>query len=191
MISGVVRIIGMYGGLAVAGLMIAWLAYARRFRAQLPDARVVTNRGAIRTLLLRWTRPLAIALGLALFLWAWAHDVEYVVVTDSAAGPTGERRYSWKIKPDLRLAPGKSPVVRDYGTDDPVWVLNRSTRVVRVETVHYGAGIGLGGEAFDIPPNTSAHFRRIDYIGPHHKPPQEVRERKGLGIASREWLTWD
>ncbi len=190
MISATVRIIGMYGGLAVAGLAFAWLAYARRFPTQLPDARVVTNRGAIRTLLLRWLRPLAIVLGLALFVWAWAHDVEYVIVSDGRDGPTAERHYTWKTEPDLPLAPGMSPYSGEYN-GDPVWVLNRSTRVVRVERLQYGGGFSLGGKGITIPPGAAAHFRRIDYLGPNDKPPSEIHDNSSLSIAFRDWLTWD
>jgi hypothetical protein len=190
MITATVRIIGMYGGLAIAGLAFAWLAYSRRFASQLPDARVVTNRGAIRTLLSRWLRPLAIVLGLALFVWAWAHDVEYIVVTDARDGLAAERHYTWKTEPDLPLAPGAVPFAGEYN-GDPVWVLNRSTRVVRVQSVQYGGGFSLGGQPFKIPPGTSAHFRRIDYVGPNDRPPSEIRDTSSLSIAFRDWLTWD
>src|SRR5262245_41671141 len=156
LLPGLVRNMLMYGGLAIAVLALASLWHAQRDSGtQLPDARVVSRKAARRRLLLRWGRPLAIALGGALFFWAYVHKIEYVIVTDGATGPEAVRRYGYSDKPTVALASGTSlPSKNDF--HDPVWVVNHSTRAVRVETVQYGRGIGFGNNPFVIPPNRAA-----------------------------------
>jgi len=190
MLSNLVRGVLMYGSIAVAGLAIASLALSQRHAARLPDARIPSRKGELRTLLLRWLRPLAIALSIALFFWAYVHNIEYVIVTDGTAGPHAERRYAYEDSPTTRIAPGQSPVLKNR-EHDPVWVVNLSKHAIRVESVEYGRSFAYNSDAFEIPRNTAAHFRQIDYIGPHDKPPEQIRARTHLPIELREWLTWD
>ena len=189
LLPAVVRTILMYGGLAVAGLAIASLVYASRHAGELPSAKVVARKGELRRLVLRWLRPLVSVLGIAMFFWAYVHNIEYVIVTDGAPGLTAARHYGYEDKPNLPVAPGTSTPSKAQ-RHDPVWVVNRSARTVRVQSVQYGGGLAFGAAPIEIPSNTAAHFRRIDYIGPSDVPPKQVREEHGLGISFREWLTW-
>ncbi|HEY5926101.1 MAG TPA: hypothetical protein VIV11_30655 [Kofleriaceae bacterium] len=189
LLSWLLRQVLMYGGLAVAALAVASLVHASRLRGELPRAKVMTRKGELRRLLVRWLRPLASVLGIAMFFWAFVHNIEYVIVTDGAEGPTAERRYSYEDNPNVAIAPGTSSPSKAQ-RHDPVWVVNRSTRTVRVQTVQYGGGLSFGAAPIEIPPSTAAHFRRIDFIGPRDVPPNEVRESHSLGMSFREWLTW-
>jgi hypothetical protein len=164
----------------------------------IPGATVIGSRAADlhrllavpRRLLVRWSPVLAIPAGIALALWAWDHDVEYVVVTDGDGGPEAVRRYGNARRVDVPLAPGADqPTSGDFL--DPHWVINRSSRAVRVTTTHYGRTLAFGAsEPFVIPPGTAAHFNDIDHIGPADPPPSSVRDEYNLGMQTRYWLTW-
>ena len=192
LLPGVVRDILMYGGGVLVAVALLSLWHSQRASSDdLPKARVKSRKADQLQFLLRWGRPLAILVGGALFFWAYVHNIEYVIVTNGSNGrPEAVRRYGYSDTPSLPLAPGKSAPRKD-DMHDPVWVVNHSTRALRVETVQYGRGISFGNTPFPIPPNTAAHFTKIDHIGPYDRPPHEVRDEVNLGIAFREWLTWD
>ena len=114
-----------------------------------------------------------------------------MIVEDGAHGPPSvTRRFGSKRMPGMDLAPGVKPPGESFG-NDPVWVVNLSTRTVRVQFVQYGRSLGFGSSPTVIPPNTAAHFVQIDHIGPRDVPPAQVPDEVELGMAFREWLTWD
>lgn len=90
---------------------------------------------------------------------------------------------------DLPLAPDAgSP---NEGFPSYVWVLNRSTRAVRVETTSYGSDAGWSSKQVHIPPGTSAYEWDIDYIGPEDKPPPREESFFPVDMEHCRWLTWD
>ena len=196
LLAPLLRNILMYGGLVIAAGAILVLRELYRTRAaqrtRLPDAKVVSDERTFGRAFVRWSPALAIAFGIALFYWSYLHRFEYVMVHDGDHGPSVVRRLSSDRVPDVTLAPGqKSPTEEDSFINEGTWVVNLSKRTVRVETTQYGRGLGFGGEPQQIPPGTSAHFVHIDHIGPHDPPPGSVTDDVNLGIAFREWLTWD
>jgi hypothetical protein len=193
LLAPLLRNILMYGGLAIVAGAILWLRERYRARpSRIPDAKVVSEKRAALEGLRRWAPALTIVFGVALFYWSWRHRYEYVMVHEGDHGPAVVRRLSADRVPDVTLAPGqKSPTEEDSFINEGTWVVNLSKRTVRVETTQYGRGLGFGGEPQQIPPSTSAHFVHIDHIGPHDPPPGSVEDDVNLGIAFREWLTWD
>lgn len=180
----------MYGGLAIAIGAIWWIRERIRESSDVPKAHVVTDDGAWRRTLERWGPTLALVLAIGLFYWSWRHRFEYLVVRDGDSGPSVVRRLGVDRVSDVQLAPGVKPPQNDFGSE-PVWVVNLSSRTVRVKSVYYGRNLGWGNEPTMIPPSSSAHFVTIDHIGPHDPPPGSVQDDVNLGMASRDWLTWD
>jgi hypothetical protein len=174
-LSWLVRQLLMYGGLVLAAVAVVV---------------IVRLRHRIRQRWLRWLPPLAIPIGLVLFYWSYTHRFEYVIVRDGDHGPTITRRYSADRIPEVSLAPGVHPPTESFGSE-PVWVINLSQRIVHVRSVQYGRSLAIDNSPTVIPPNTSAHFVHIDHIGPRDIPPAEVNDDVNIGIAFREWLTWD
>ncbi len=111
-----------------------------------------------------------------------------VVVRDRLGGLEVEDQRALG-SPDLPAPPGAD--CRPRGT----WVVNRTTRNLRVLEVEYGDGLGLPPTApLVIPPATACSTHELDYIGPRDKPPTGVRlqgDEARLHTRFRTWLTWD
>jgi hypothetical protein len=94
--------------------------------------------------------------------------------------------------PDVPLAPGTH--LDTIASLNKLWVLNRSSHVVRVEFFSYGRMSFGGRDPTLIPPGTAYVAYEIEYVGPGEHPP-DVIEADGieakLGSTSRSWLTWD
>jgi len=197
LVSALVRSVLLYGALALAGVGLIALRViglrCGRARSTSPVIPSATARGsrwpAIRHALARWSPLLAVIGGLAGVWFVKTHSTEIVIVTDGAGGaPQAVRDYQIGGTVAYALAPGQHD---DHSTlFDRTWVVNRSARAVRVETVQYG-GFFPTNDPVAIPPGTAGIFFDIDHIGPTDPPPDHVEDEVNLGIAFREWLTWD
>ncbi len=192
MMTSAVRAVAMYGAtaLALVGIVAVWMRWRARGRAagRLPGAAVI-GRPAWRNAVSRWTPIAAIPLGLAIAYWVKGHSIEVLLVVDGDGGPRVERKLARHI--DAPVVDGSLAVSEDDFLP-PSWVVNRSTRTVRVETVQYG---GLGDPKRDepvlLPPGTAGAFHQIEYVGPRDSPPQQAMVMRVLGVDFRYWLTWD
>jgi hypothetical protein len=178
----------LWGGaaLAVVGLVGAIV------RESLHSSRVIRARSnkqpRPRRSILGWM-PLAwLVIGAALVVWTYGYDIAVLVVRD---GDSGEVVYQLgiarDIDPDLKQVDAKAIFPR-------LWLENRSSREVRVETVQYGGQMMYGGAPPEhpplrLPPNSVAAFDRIDHIGPNDVPPDEAMGDRYAG-TSKLWLTW-
>jgi hypothetical protein len=187
----------LYGALATAvigliGFKVRGEIRRERAReAHVPGATVVGGRGQqLRRALAHWFPWLALLGGLGGALLVYKVSTDLVIVTDRDGVPHAERRVQIGGTPDYPLAPGTG-APKDSFTDD-VWVVNRSSHTVRIESIQYGGTIGFGGDPTEIPPGTAATASHIDYIGPDDPPPSTITEdTAGLHLAFRDWLTWD
>ena len=179
-------------GLLAAVIAIAVLRdRSKRPASKVAEARVLGGRGAARRALAKWGPIATIPLGIALAYWAYGHDIEYLIVTDGDGGePEVARRMGSDREPaDVPLAPGVKKNRDSFM--DPTWVINRSSTLVRVESVSYGRSLGWGPDKPDlIPPGTAAHFTEIEHVGPGDPPPGQVTDETGIGMDFRNWLTW-
>jgi hypothetical protein len=135
-----------------------------------------------------WIPGAMILIGGVAALYLHLHWSGYaVIVTGDGPNLTTE----WKRAPE-RPAGDQIPQSSDmYSPEDATWVINRSSRTVRVEDVSYGTfGVG-GGDPTVIPPGKIARFYHIDDIGPGNPPPESVSVDSKLPMAFRSWLTWD
>ncbi|HEV7557199.1 MAG TPA: hypothetical protein VGO00_17145 [Kofleriaceae bacterium] len=133
--------------------------------------------------------PLAwLIIGVALVVWAYGYDLDVLVVSDGDSGEVVTRLgVARGVDPDLMKVDAK-PIFRR------LWVENRSSREVRVETVQYGGYQLYNGPppqipAIRLPPNSTAAFDRIEHIGPNDVPPDKTMGDSYAG-ASKIWLTW-
>jgi hypothetical protein len=158
-----------YGSIALAviGVLIV-KAKAYGHRAWIPGAMILAGAVAAFGLHTHWS-------GYA------------VIVTGDGPNLTTE----WKRAPEH---PSGDPIAQSndmYSPDEATWVINRSSRTVRVEDVAYGSfGLG-GGDPTVIPPGKMARFYHIDDIGPGNPPPSSISVDSKLPMAFRSWLTWD
>ncbi|MDQ3363939.1 MAG: hypothetical protein M3680_00705 [Myxococcota bacterium] len=189
MLSSTVRAVAMYGALALAlaGLVVVWTKRRGRAVSHRPGAAAI-GRPAWRATLSRWAPITIIPVGLGVAYWVKGHSIEVMLVSDGAAGPRVERKLARSI--DAPVAEGAwselpNPLL------DPLWVVNRSTRGVRVETLQYGGQVALANPPVLLPPGTSGAFYRIEYVGPRDQPADRVLGSRLIGSASRYWLTWD
>ena len=174
MLSPLVRSIALYGSLAlIAGALLVF--YRRDAAAKVPTA-IARGRAshALRRRLVRVAPLLGLALGVLGAVYIWSQENDVVVVTDA-----GARR--------MVLLGDRPPAA----PDDRVWVINRSTHVVRVETVQYGRGYFGPDQPIVIRPGETRGFYQIDHVGPDDPPPDHVDDTVGMNVAFREWLTWD
>src|SRR5262245_59755347 len=169
LIGSTARSVLMYGSLGFAAIGILILMYARP----------------------RWPKALApmamIPLGLIGGYWGHSYEMHVLVLTDSG----GVMYTEWKrarSRSDFPIADGTTEVTF---TSVSTWVINHSSRPVRVESVSYGMSHGVSDEPDMIPPGRMANFYSIDNIGPTDHQPSEVTDSVGIGMATRYWLTWD
>lgn len=150
----------------------------------LPVARV---RVPVWRRLLRYAPyALVLAAGLgACGLYGAGTDV--VRVYDTPSGVAAERR--------IYLGDPPYRTVDDpYRSSDPTWVVNESSRPVRIETVQYGRTLGWGSRPDVVPPGMAAVVLHVDHLGPDDRPPPEIavdQVSAKIGMSFREWVTWD
>jgi len=154
-------------------------------------ATIVLARRAAGRVLWRWAPIACLPFGLGASCWSHRFDAQVLVVRDghSVYGKRAIARELAAGEPDRSYAPGA-----DYwgGSVDPLWVVNDSSRPVRVEPVRYGAARGNAPGVLVLPPGTKAAYASIDSIGTEFDPPGEVREIDlGQTSAIRYHLTWD
>lgn len=184
----------LYGPLACAVLSLLWYAYRPEKKADaLPRAEIAGSRN---WRFLSWLPPVALFGGPLLAWCVHRYAVDVIHVDDAHDGPV-----AWRMKslgePSYTPAPNEPA---DDGWSDDTWVLNDSSRTLRIETKHYGRSfLGLGGPSDaasipTIPPNTGRRSSSIDHLGPADPPPEAVMVegfQAKVGQASRTWLTWD
>ena len=182
-----------YGLLGCTGVAVLYYAYRPKRddeQTNLPRAEVAGR--AWRRSLLTWLPRI----GLLGVFGAWALSscsVAVVKVTDGGGGRTA-KRYEYLGTPSYTYAPNEEqPTDRIVGYD--TWIVNESSRDVRVESFSYGRSLGWGdADPTVIPPGTAILTIGVDHIGPGDRPPHSVQvegfEAK-LGMSSRYWLTWD
>src|SRR5688572_20728102 len=118
--------------------------------------------------------------------------VDVIRVRDVDGVPSADRMKHLG-EPSYPFAPGSERETL-VGYDN--WVINESSRPVRIERFSYGRfSIGLGKSPPTIvPPGTVVMTSSIDFIGPYSSPPSSLAvegfEAK-VGMTSRSWLTWD
>jgi hypothetical protein len=134
----------------------------------------------------RWL-PLGVgALALFATIWIFKHDTEVILVTDIEGGPLAERKVNIGTDAFTR-APGTGELDSPIGMETS-WIVNRSSHAVRLESVPYGYGEPSSTE---VPPNTALEtFGTVDYLGPRHKPPNQIVSDSRIGTDTRLWLTW-
>lgn len=189
LLSSVARYSILFGGLVIAVIGIVQVkAQFERYLVVARQAALDGAAGRAPRFIVRRVLPFAaILVGIVIAWWAFSHNREYIIVTDDDDGqPSAVRRYGLDSANDLPIAPRENA----RNDSDDVWVLNRSSRTVRVETVYYGRSLGMGGEPTRIPPGTWAHATEIDHIGPGDSPPAQVTDRTTIGFAMRHWVTW-
>ena len=168
-------------------LLIAAMRDEKKQAEGVPAAEVVGHRAARKRLLATYLPIGMVVVGLGLAYLMYFRAIEVLVVEGTGTHLEVKRRYSLSL-PDTPLAP-KEQLSRE--PRDDVWVINRATRDVRVESVTYGKTFPFGSAPTVIPPNTAATFNDIDHIGPEDPPPKTVRDSVKMGMAFRHWLTWD
>lgn len=132
----------------------------------------------------RWQAIVALVVAAAIALVA-SNTPQALVLHDAPGGMVIE-----KLRV-LGTPDGAGPDCRPKGT----WVINRSSRPVRVEHVIYGQPLVNGPPEPPqvIAPGTACSTHDIDDIGPDHPPPAREKltgEQATLHSGSREWLTW-
>ncbi len=177
---------GVYYGL-IAVVFVALVVFLNR-RTQHGVAGTLPNARLVATPLLARIRPrLPIACMIAGPVCAWLlhhYSYETFVVSDGEFGPQ-----------DVRMMALGEPAERPPGDHDfeQVWVLNRSSIDIRIETKSYGRSVGPS-EPIVIVPGGAITTYSIDYVGPDHPPPSRLEvdgiEAK-LSSTTRSWLTWD
>lgn len=177
----------LWGGaaLAVVGLVGAIV------RESLHSSRVIRARSSKqpppRRSIIGWMPLAGLVVGVALVVWAYGYDLDVLVVRDGDGGLVTQLGVAREVDPDLTKIDAKPIFHR-------LWVENRSSREVRIETVQYGGQMMYGGAPPEIaplrlPPNSVAAFDRIDHIGPKDVPPDEAMGDRYAG-TSKLWLTW-
>jgi hypothetical protein len=128
-----------------------------------------------------------VASGLAVW-WVAGYSTEVVLVTESDGHVSATRGMVRSIDDDLKHdASGGGSILHD-----DVWVLNRTSKELKLVTIQYGHAFGFDNGPTLIPPGTAVRATRIDHIGPGDRPPQQVKVDKALSNIGdfREWLTW-
>jgi hypothetical protein len=177
-----------YGSLVMigVGMLATFVVFSLRSSREIAAKKEGLPRPA-RSILF-WVAPLAIVAGGLAQIFAYGYNVDVWLVTDSGYGtPTAEHGIARSIDSDL------TEVKSDHILDR-LWVINRSSHDVRIETVHYGPTYAFGERIeptppLRIPPGSVAHVMNVDYVGPDDNPASQVLGDRQYG-ASRAWLTW-
>ena len=172
LISSSTHTLLLYGSLAVAAACVGVIVL-----------REDGSKGIVRQL------PVGgILVGLAAALWVYLHHTEVVVVHDGSNGLEAERLVAL-TSPGYSQPPGKSELSALY---DPSWVVNESSKPVRIVHVTYGRMYGVGDSEPDIlAPGMVVQLGDVDHIGPDDVPPRSVEVDSRIPIAGRTWVTWD
>ena len=184
MVSPWIRDLLLYGSIALAaGAVLVF--YARDAPAKVPAATALGDRAhAARRWIVRIAPWPALIGGAIAAIWIYTQSTEIVIVTDDGARVSARRMVK------LGSAPGPDERADRAALSDPVWVLNESSHVLRVETVQYGRAF-FAVPTKTIAPHTVELFTRVDDIGPDDPPPKTVDDESGMRMADRAWLTWD
>jgi hypothetical protein len=174
LVSPTVFSILLYGGLVVALGCIAVLAFrpagATGWRRRAPTV------GAL--------------VGLFVAGWCYIRKVEVILVEDGPSGPVAARKVAL-TSVDYPFAPGEKASSTSFSTGKPVWVVNHSSKVLRLVSVAYGSNAyGMGTDEDVIPPGTAVQRGEIEHIGPDDRPPSSVEVDSRLPMDFRNWLTW-
>ena len=135
-----------------------------------------------------WVAPLLIVAGAATQVWDYGFDTEVWVVTDASDGALRAEHGIARSKPeDMVIIPVS------FEPFHPLWVINRSSHTLRLETLQYGSTpMYLRTDPtppLEIPPASAVDVNSVDYVGPDDKPADKVLGSREYG-ASRRWLTW-
>lgn len=174
LVSAVSRLILLWGMIAVGCGLIVYLFL----------------RPLGQTGLTKWAPRFACPVALSLAIWIGLHGQPVVRVVDGPNGPEAARLVDL-VTPRYTFAPGEKPMddMMLIG-DDPTWVVNESSHVVKVVSVVYG-GYGMDPESTTLlPPGTAKQVYSVDHIGPGDHPPTSVMVDKRIGMDSRNWVTW-
>lgn len=178
-------VLGLVGGLAAIGAL-----RARRSRR-------VAHRTAVAAVVVGVA---GMIVGFASAYWVDAHSIDVVVVRKGDSGLYAKRYVQLGGTEAYRLASGGHRRTYEF----EAWVVNESSRPVRIKKVKYEAGHRSAPEQavgdvlsqpippFVIPPGT-ATAESIDYIGPDAQLPDKIETDYDPvgGIAVQHWLTWD
>lgn len=173
----------MFGalGFALVGLVVLWRVHlASRARvAALPQA-VADPRRASRSLARRALPiPLVVA-PLAVALWAHTYSLVVVHVTDASFAGLDRVHRALAREIDQPIADGATA---ETGGE---WLVNNSSRTVRVVAVHCGDP-RADDPPVVVPPGTAASFPSVEFLGKFN-PPSHLCTR---GVEMRYGLTWD
>ena len=182
MLTATARDAIMYGalGFALFGLIVLRrLHLTSRARATFPTA--IAGPGRARRSFARRALPLPLVVApLAVALWAHAHSLVVVHVTDASFAGLDRIHRALVREIDQPIADG---AMAETGGE---WLVNDSSRTVRVVPVHCQSLRGDDPPVV-LPPGTAASFPSVEFLG-RFNPPSHLCAR---GVEMRYGLTWD
>jgi hypothetical protein len=192
LISPTLYAIALYGGVIVAAAAIVtfYLRDGRKEReASIPPATIAGRRW--KPLLYRYAPWLGLLAGAGTSFAMYTQGRALVVVRDTPDGVVGEREIylGHDLPYDVHENgdPGSRP-------SHPTWVVNHTSRGVRLKTVWYGNTSSWMTTSPDnrgdlVLPGTAQAVESVDFIGVD-PPPAEVTAAHDEHVATRTWVTW-
>jgi hypothetical protein len=181
----------LYGSLALVVVGLAVLRFANEKRPAPPIPPATISRGDSARLK-RLALSLCSLLGamgaafVAFSLWRSHNDV---VIVDEHDGKIDGYRRVWIGARD-HFTPTRDGSRYGYTGRDATWIVNSTTRALRLEFVAYGDGTPTPPRPID--PGETLDVTAVDYVGPGDTPDSTMTtEQDNEKSGFRYWLTWD
>ena len=181
----------LYGAVACVVLSLVYYAFVRKEPQPGDPPRAEVMRVPRWRRIVAWV-PAVMFFGGAFGAWFVYRSDDTVICVRDDGGTLVARRMRVLGEPGHALVAGREP-------RGETWIVNESSRPVRIVTIHYDPPptIGLGPPSRDapdpptvIPPGMAVRTYEILHVGPDQPPPDEIVVLGRVG-GSREWLTWD